>query len=109
MIYDDKHFIGNVIKKARKGANLTQSVLAEKIGMTDKNLGNIENGKQFPQLNNFLRLLEILNLSVEDFGVEPKQPINKIRNSLLQKIYTSSDNELKTYSEILSLIKNLIH
>ena len=97
------------IKKARKEANLTQSVLAEKIGMTDKNLGNIENGKQFPQLNNFLRLLEILNLSVEDFGVESKQPINKIRNSLLQKIYTSSDNELKTYSEILSLIKNLIH
>ena len=43
MIYDDKKFIGEVIKKARKESGLRQSVLAERIGMTDKNLGNIEN------------------------------------------------------------------
>lgn len=31
MIYDDKKFIGNIIKKARKNAKMTQTELSEKI------------------------------------------------------------------------------
>lgn len=108
MIYDDKNFIGDVIKKARKEANLKQSVLAEKIGMTDKNLGNIENGKQYPQLNNFFRLLEVLNLSVDDFGVKTKTPQNDIREKLLHEIYVSSEKELQIYLEILNSLKKLV-
>ena len=57
MIYDDKKFIGKIIKNARKSAKLTQAELAEKIDMSEKNLGNIENGKQFPQVNNFLKTI----------------------------------------------------
>ncbi len=108
MIYDDKKFIGDVIKKARKEANLKQSVLAEKIGMTDKNLGNIENGKQYPQLNNFFRLLEVLNLSVNDFGVKTRASQNDIREKLLYEIYVSSEKELQIYLEILNSLKKLV-
>lgn len=108
MIYDDKKFIGDVIKKARKEANLKQSVLAEKIGMTDKNLGNIENGKQYPQLNNFFRLLEVLNLSVNDFGVKIRASQNDIREKLLHEIYVSSEKELQIYLEILNSLKKLV-
>lgn len=108
MIYDDKKFIGDVIKKARKEANLKQSVLAEKIGMTDKNLGNIENGKQYPQLNNFFRLLEVLNLSVNDFGVKTRASQNDIREKLLHEIYVSSEKELQIYLEILNSLKKLV-
>lgn len=108
MIYDDKKFIGDVIKKARKEANLKQSVLAEKIGMTDKNLGNIENGKQYPQLNNFFRLLEVLNLSVNDFGVKTRASQNDIREKLLHEIYVSSEKELQIFLEILNSLKKLV-
>ena len=108
MIYDDKKFIGDVIKKARKEADLKQSVLAEKIGMTDKNLGNIENGKQYPQLNNFFRLLEVLNLSVNDFGVKTRASQNDIREKLLHEIYVSSEKELQIYLEILNSLKKLV-
>ena len=108
MIYDDKKFIGDVIKQARKEANLKQSVLAEKIGMTDKNLGNIENGKQYPQLNNFFRLLEVLNLSVNDFGVKTRASQNDIREKLLYEIYVSSEKELQIYLEILNSLKKLV-
>ena len=69
MIYDEKKFIGNVIRNARKRAKLSQAQLAERVEMSDKNLGNIENGKQFPQVNNFLRIIEVLSLSLEDFGI----------------------------------------
>ena len=75
MIYDEKKFIGNVIRNARKRAKLSQAQLAERVEMSDKNLGNIENGKQFPQVNNFLRIIEVLSLSLEDFGINIEKKI----------------------------------
>lgn len=109
MIYDDKKFIGKIIKNARKSAKLTQAGLAEKIDMSEKNLGNIENGKQFPQINNFFRILEVLNLSVEDFGVNQKEKSDKIRENLIQSIYLLNDTELEIYLNILKYISQLTY
>lgn len=109
MIYDDKKFIGKIIKNARKSAKLTQAELAEKIDMSEKNLGNIENGKQFPQINNFFRILEVLNLSVEDFGVNQKEKSDKIRKDLIQSIYLLNDTELEIYLNILKYISQLTY
>ena len=109
MIYDDKKFIGKIIKNARKSAKLTKAELAEKIDMSEKNLGNIENGKQFPQINNFFRILEVLNLSVEDFGVNQKEKSDKIREDLIQSIYLLNDTELEIYLNILKYISQLTY
>lgn len=109
MIYDDKKFIGEIIKKARKKSKLTQAELAEKIDMSEKNLGNIENGKQFPQINNFFRILEVLNLSVEDFGVNANQNKNQMRENLIQNIYLLNDTELEIYSNLIKYISKLTY
>ena len=109
MIYDDKKFIGEVIKKARKSAKLTPAELAEKIDMSEKNLGNIENGKQFPQINNFFRILEVLNLSVEDFGVNSSTSKNTVREALVQDIYLLNDTELEIYSNLIKYISKLTY
>ena len=106
-LYDDKKFIGEIIKSARKNANLNQAQLAEKLSMTEKNISNIENGKQFPQVNNFLRILEVLNLSIEDFGVKNISEIQKAKNELLQNIYLATPAELEVYTEILQSVKKL--
>jgi transcriptional regulator with XRE-family HTH domain len=45
-MYNNKSFIGNIIRNARKKAKLSQAELSEKLGMSEKNLGNIENGRQ---------------------------------------------------------------
>lgn len=109
MIYDDKKFIGQVIRNARKNKHLSQAALAEKIEMCDKNLGNIENGRQFPQVNNFLRLMEVLDLSVKDFGVD-KVSINDNDNKdeLLKLIYSSSPAKAKMYLQALHFIDSII-
>lgn len=107
MLYDDKNFIGEIIRKARKNAKMKQSVLAEKIEMSDKNLGNIENGKQFPQINNFFRILEVLNLSLEDFGVNTEKKENYKKINLIKKIYTLSDIELDIYIELVNIIDKI--
>lgn len=109
MIYDDKKFIGGVIKAARKNAGLNQAQLCEKLGMTDKNLGNIENGRQFPQVNNFLKIIEILNLKIEDFGVKTsaKQKNGPDKEELLRFILPLTEKQSKAYLKILKDIKNV--
>ncbi len=105
-LYDDKKFIGNIIKNARKKAGYNQAKLSEKLEMSEKNIGNIENGKQFPQVNNFLRIIEVLGLSLEDFGVTSAATQN-VKKELLQSIYLATPKELEIYSEILQCIKKL--
>lgn len=106
-IYDDKKFIGNIIRNARKNAKLSQAELSEKLEMSEKNLGNIKNGKQFPQINNLFRIIEELNLCLEDFGVSNNKSIPGIRKELLQDIYLSSQSEIEVYNEILQSLKKL--
>ena len=55
-LYDDKEFVGKKIKQLRTNAGLSQAELSEKIGMTEKNLSNIERGLQYPALNSFLNV-----------------------------------------------------
>ena len=109
MIYDDKKFIGSVIRNARQKAHLSQAQLSEQIDMSDKNLGNIENGKQFPQVNNFLRLLEVLNLTVEDFGLNKNYQAQATAQSEIIKIaLASNDNEAKKYLHVLNAVKDIM-
>lgn len=107
MIYDDKKYIGQVIKEARKKAGLTQNQLAEAIGMSEKNLGNIENGKQFPQVNNFLHLIEFLDIPLADFGVIKNSQADKDKNELIKLALTTNTKHVNTYRKIFELIKSL--
>ena len=93
MIYDDKKFIGKVVRNARKKARLNQSELSEKLCMSEKNLSNIENGRQYPQVNNFLRIIEVLNLTLKDFGVNScERPIlDEVKEHLVSKILSSPE------------------
>ena len=42
--------IGKFISKCRKNKNLTQQELAEKLGVSDRTVGNWENGRNMPDL-----------------------------------------------------------
>lgn len=108
MIYDDKKFIGNVIKTARKKAKLSQAELCEKLNMSDKNLGNIENGKQFPQVNNFLKIIEILNLNLEDFGVKNTQIKDNKKDELSKIILSADDKKISSYIKALKMVDEII-
>ncbi len=106
-IYEDKIFIGKKIKQLRINANLSQLQLSEQIGMTEKNLSNIERGLQIPALNNFLRLLDVLNVSLSEFGVNFKNIENSDREELIKQIYLSDNKEISAYLTIIKTIKNL--
>src|SRR5574344_51840 len=70
--------IGKFIAKCRKEKNMTQSELAEKLGVTDKSVGNWENARCMPDLSLFKPLCDELNISINDFISGEKNIINTI-------------------------------
>ena len=62
--------LGELLKEARKQANLTQEELAEKSGTKNSYISRIESGKSEIQLSTFYRILKIglgkdLQISIE--------------------------------------------
>ena len=108
MLYDDKKFIGQIIKNARIKANYTQAGLAEKIEMTEKNVNNIENGRQFPQVNNFLRIIEVLHIPIEEFGISIEKINNNFKIDLFNKILTSNDEMCQKYLKAINLVDEIL-
>ena len=57
--------IGERIKFCRKQSNLTQEQLAEKVGLSQNFLSNIERGKGFPSLETIINLANALCVSAD--------------------------------------------
>ena len=53
--------IGKFISECRRNKKMTQSELAEKLGVTDKSIGNWENGRNMPDLSLFKPLCDELD------------------------------------------------
>ena len=58
--------IGKFIAKCRKDKKMTQQELAEKLGVTDKSIGNWENGRNMPDLSLFKPLCDELDISINE-------------------------------------------
>lgn len=104
----NKEYIAKIIKNARKAKNLKQSELAESIGISEKHLSKIETGKNYPALDNFFRLIEILDLTLNDFGVKELNKFSATKTELQKIINTSSEQELEIYLEIIDTLKKHI-
>lgn len=103
MIAEDKKFIGQKIKLQRKRLKLTQFELAEKVGIHEKQLSRIEAGLHYPSLENFIKILRILNISLSDF--EEKKEINPIKDDICQLLDESDNYELKIYRDVIKTLK----
>ena len=58
--------IGKFIAECRKGVNLTQLQLSEKLHITDRAVSKWENGKAMPDTSIMLTLCDILGISVNE-------------------------------------------
>lgn len=55
--------IGERIKSARKNQNLTQQELGQKLGVSKVSVCGYEKGVRIPTIENFIQLLDILDVS----------------------------------------------
>ena len=58
--------IGKFILDCRKKKNMTQSELAEKLGVSDRTIGNWENGRNMPDLSLFKLLCDELGITINE-------------------------------------------
>lgn len=57
---------GKKVKEKRKALHMSQSDLAEKLGVTKVAICWYETGERTPSLNNFIKLADILGLSLDE-------------------------------------------
>lgn len=62
----DQKKIGEFIAKCRKGKNLTQAELAEKLCVTEKSISNWENGRNMPDISLFKDLCANLGITINE-------------------------------------------
>ena len=62
--------IGKFIAEARKKKNLTQQELADKLGLTYKDVSKWECGKGLPDVSLYKDICNILDISLNEFLLE---------------------------------------
>lgn len=105
MVYYDKEYIANIIQKTRKQRGLKQSQLAEKVGISEKHLSKIETGRNYPALDNFLKMIEVLGLSFNDFGFDTVNEVSINRQKLQKIINTATDEQISVYLDVLTSLQ----
>ena len=92
--------IGKFIAECRKNKNMTQQDLAEKLGVSDRTIGNWENGRNMPDLSLFKPLCSELDISINDLMsgevVNNKEYQEKLEENIINTIdYTNKKLENK--------------
>ena len=103
---------GNKLRELRKAKGYTQQALAEKADIDDKHLCRIENGKYFPTHATLTKLLNALEVTLYEAGLNLEQieiKNNPIMSKALQILNAAKDdNELNCYLEALKAIQKAL-
>lgn len=99
--------IGEQIKKFRTQRGMTQNDLAERIGLTEKQISKIETGVHYPMFENFVKIMDVLGVQMKDFDYEIESDNNALRNSILKILYRANEAELKYYSVLIKQLDRL--
>ena len=97
----NKEKIGKFIAKLRKEKKITQSELAEKLGVTDRSVSNWETGKNMPDLSLFKSLCDTLDISIN------KEYTKKLEENLITTI-DYIDKKNKNTNDIKSIFYLII-
>ena len=99
--------IGKFIAKCRKDKKMTQQDLAEKLGVTDKSVGNWENGRNMPDLSLFKPLCDTLDITINDLLSGEKISKEKYQEKFEENIVNAinySTKRINKYSDVIGLL-----
>lgn len=94
--------------ECRKNKKMTQSELAEKLGVTDKSVGNWENGRNMPDLSLFKPLCDELGITINEFISGEKIEKEKYQEKFEENIINTIDYSNKKVNEKNNIIGLLI-
>ena len=97
-------FVGSKIRQYRKERSLTQSALAERIGVQQSDLCRMENGEYKVSLETLFKILTVFGMDIGEFFREefpPPTPTNQDRE-LLRLFHRLDDRAM---SEVLDFVR----
>lgn len=107
MAYSEQH-LGGVIRKYRKERGYTQSTLAEKIGITQRQIMYIENGQSYPKFETLCKLIEILSIPPEYLFRPMSNEENGILNNMVELFHACHpEDQPLVYATLQTLIEQL--
>lgn len=99
--------IGKFISQMRKEKKLTQQDLAQKLNVSDRTIGNWENGRNMPDLSLFKPLCVELGITVNDLmsgeKVKEKEYQDKLEENIINTI-DYSNKRIKNKNNFIGLI-----
>ncbi len=99
--------IGKFINERRHFKKLTQQELATLLGVSDKTIGNWENGRNMPDVSLFIPLCEILEITVNELLSGEKLKQDNYQEKFEENIANTlnySKQKIQKYKQIVSLI-----
>ena len=99
--------IGKFIAECRKKKNMTQQELSEKLGVSDRTVGNWENGRNMPDLSLFKPLCNELDISLNDLmsgeKVNEKEYYEKLEENIMNTI-DYSNKKIENRNNFIGLL-----
>jgi len=103
---DKKVLLGKRLRELRKRKGINQEKLAELIDVDPTTISNIENGKNYPSLNNLENLLDVLDSSFLDaFDFDHKNSHANLINEITEKLKNNPDKIEDFYKIVVALTK----
>ena len=90
---------GENLKNFRKSRGLTQSELAETIGLETHNLNRIENGKSFPQVKTLIHIINYFEIFPYELFIDKNDKIAYVIDKL-----NKNPDKLDDFSRILNAL-----
>lgn len=107
MSYPEQN-LGCVIRKYRKERGYTQSSLAEKMGITQRQVMYIENGQSFPKFETLCRFIEILRIPPENLFRPIADDADGVVNSMVELLRSChQEDQPLVYATLQTLIEQL--
>ena len=99
--------IGKFISSKRKEKKITQQELAEKLGVSDRTIGNWENGRNMPDLSLFKPLCDELGITINELlsgeEIDKDDYQEKFEENIVNTI-DYSNKKISKYSNVIGLI-----
>ena len=96
------HQFGQRMRLKRKEMHLTQSKLAEILGISNNHVSSIENGREKPSIDLLYKICEAIN-TTPDFLLLGSTRLNNVSQNIVDSLKLCSNEDLDIINEIVQL------
>lgn len=97
--------MGIRIRIRRKELKIKQAELAEILGISNNHMSSIENGKQKPSLDTFIRICKCLSVS-PDYLLLGAMHAQNVPQDIIDKLHLCSPSDVQLAKDFIELLVN---